>query len=65
MRSYTREAIPGQFEAGAHLGSMTSLQKTGKGQIWQFLSKADYFYQVIENKQHNRTEQRSQSQEVL
>jgi hypothetical protein len=43
MRGYASRAIEGQFEAGPHLGSITSPQKTEKGQIWQILSKATDF----------------------
>jgi hypothetical protein len=44
---------------------MTSLQEQKNAQIWQILSKATNFQQVIENTQFNRADWRSQSQEVL
>jgi hypothetical protein len=62
---YTKPATLNQFEAGPHIGSMTSLQKTEKGQFWQILSKATGFYQAAENTQLNSAERRSQSQKVL
>jgi hypothetical protein len=57
--------IPGQFEAGLHIGSMSSLQKTEKDQIWKILSKAICFYQTAENKSLSSAERHPQSQEVL
>jgi hypothetical protein len=33
MRSFARPTTLNQFEAGPHIGSMASLEKTEKGQI--------------------------------
>jgi hypothetical protein len=65
MRSYAKPAIRGQFETGPQIGSMTSLPKQENAQFGKILSKATDFYRTAENKQLNRDERHSQSQEVL
>jgi hypothetical protein len=47
MRGYASRAIEGQFEAGPHLGSMTSPQRQKKAKFGKFSPKPTDFHKLL------------------